>query len=82
MRRTLPLMLALVVAIAVMVIVNLFIGSVKIPVGDICSILVGQGSENEIWTNIIQRCQPGRRFCRAVVRTVGWGSVEFVGLSG
>ena len=46
-------MLALVVAIAVMVIVNLFIGSVKIPIGDICSILIGQGSENEIWTNII-----------------------------
>ena len=53
MRRTLPLMLALVVAILVMVIVNLFIGSVKIPVGDICRILVGQGSESEIWTNII-----------------------------
>ena len=53
MRRTLPLMLALVVTILVMVIVNLFIGSIKIPVGDICRILVGQGSENEIWTNII-----------------------------
>ena len=53
MRRALPLMLALVVVIAVMVIVNLFIGSIKIPVGEICSILVGQGSESEIWTNII-----------------------------
>lgn len=46
-------MLALVVAIVVMVIVNLFIGSVRIPVGEICKILVGQGSESEIWTNII-----------------------------
>ena len=53
MRRALPLILALVVVIAVMVIVNLFIGSIEIPVGDICRILVGQGSENEIWTNII-----------------------------
>ncbi len=46
-------MLALVVVIVVMMIVNLFIGSVEIPVGDICRILVGQGSESEIWTNII-----------------------------
>lgn len=46
-------MLALVVAILAMVIVNLFIGSVEIPVGDICRILIGQGSESEIWTNII-----------------------------
>lgn len=46
-------MLALVIAIAVMVIVNLFIGSVRIPVAEICKILVGQGSESEIWTNII-----------------------------
>ena len=53
MRRTLPLMLALVVAIVVMVIVNLLIGSVEIPVADICRILIGQGSESEIWTNII-----------------------------
>ena len=41
MRRTLPLILMLMVAIAVMAIVNLLIGSVKIPVADICRILVG-----------------------------------------
>lgn len=46
-------MLALVIAILVMVIVNLFIGSVRIPVAEICKILVGQGSDSEIWTNII-----------------------------
>ena len=46
-------MLALVVAIFVMVIVNLFIGTVRIPVAEICKILIGQGSESEIWTNII-----------------------------
>lgn len=53
MKRALPLMLALIVGIIVMVIVNLFIGTIKIPVGSICSILMGQGSESEIWTNII-----------------------------
>ena len=53
MKRTLPLMLALIVGIIVMVIVNLFIGTIKIPVSSICSILMGQGSESEIWTNII-----------------------------
>ena len=52
MRRTLPLILVLMVAIAVMAIVNLLIGSVKIPVADICRILVGDDS-HEIWTNII-----------------------------
>ena len=53
MRRTLPLTLALLVIIVVMLIVNLFIGSVKIPLADICRILVGAGSESEIWTNIV-----------------------------
>ena len=46
------------VAIAVMVIVNLLIGSVRIPVADVCGILFsplleGQGEASEIWTNII-----------------------------
>lgn len=53
MRRTLSLILVLLVAIVVMVIVNLFIGSVKIPVADICRILLGDSSESEIWQNII-----------------------------
>ncbi|MBQ1724218.1 MAG: iron chelate uptake ABC transporter family permease subunit, partial [Muribaculaceae bacterium] len=53
MKRALPLMLALIVGIIVMVIVNLFIGTIKIPVSSICSILMGQGSDSEIWTNII-----------------------------
>ena len=51
-RPTLPLILLLMVAIAVMAIINLLIGSVKIPVADICRILVGDDSQ-EIWTNII-----------------------------
>ncbi|MCR5315222.1 MAG: iron ABC transporter permease [Bacteroidaceae bacterium] len=52
MRRTLPLMLTMLVAIAAMAIVNLVIGSVEIPVSDICAILLGDNS-HEIWTNII-----------------------------
>ena len=53
MKRTLPLMLSLVCFIIVMMIVNLFIGTVEIPVRSICGILLGQGSDSEIWTNII-----------------------------
>ena len=53
MRRTLQLILLFLVAIVVMAIVNLFIGSVKIPVADICRILLGDSSESEIWQNII-----------------------------
>ena len=42
----------LLVAIVILAIVNLLLGSVKIPVGDVCRILAGDES-NEIWTNII-----------------------------
>ena len=57
-RPMLPLILILMGAIAVMAIVNLLIGSVKIPVADICRILIspstgGGWGEAEIWTNII-----------------------------
>ena len=39
-------------AIVVLLVINLLIGSVKIPVADVCRILMGDDS-NEIWTNII-----------------------------
>ena len=52
MKRTLPLILILTVMIAVLAIVNLLIGSVRIPMPDVCRILAG-GEGNEIWTNII-----------------------------
>ena len=39
-------------SITVLLIVNLLIGTVKIPVFDVCRIL-GGGGDNEIWTNII-----------------------------
>ena len=42
----------LIATIAVLLIVNLLIGTVSIPVPDVCSILTG-GKSNEIWTNII-----------------------------
>ena len=52
MRRPLPLLFLLVVGILVLVLVNLLIGSVRIPMLEVCRILMG-GSSNEIWTNII-----------------------------
>ena len=52
MRRTLLLIVILLISIVVLAIVNLLLGSVRIPVGDVCSILLGN-EENEIWTNIV-----------------------------
>lgn len=53
MRRFLLLSLLLVLAIILLVVVNLLIGTVHIPVADVCRILLGMGSNSEIWTNII-----------------------------
>ena len=47
-----PKFIVLLLSIAVLAIVNLLLGSVEIPVGDVCRILTGDTS-NEIWTNII-----------------------------
>ena len=44
--------IVLLVAIVVLAIVNLLLGSVKIPVADVCRILFG-AEGNEIWANII-----------------------------
>ncbi|MBR6320666.1 MAG: iron ABC transporter permease [Prevotella sp.] len=44
--------LLLLLAILVLVVVNLLIGSVRIPVAEVCRILLGYDS-SEIWTNII-----------------------------
>ena len=52
MRRTLPLIVILLVSIVVLTIVNLLLGTVRIPVGDVCRILLGDDS-NEIWANIV-----------------------------
>ena len=44
--------LMLLAAIAVLLVVNVLIGTVHIPVGEVCRILMG-GGNNEIWTNIV-----------------------------
>ncbi len=46
-------MLLLIVSIIAFLILNLLLGTVKIPVGDIIGILTGEESDNRIWTNII-----------------------------
>ncbi|MBR1719757.1 MAG: iron chelate uptake ABC transporter family permease subunit, partial [Phocaeicola sp.] len=53
MKRSIPLMLALLAIIAAMFIINLVLGSVEIPVKDVWNILIGKGSESEVWQNII-----------------------------
>ena len=50
--RSLLLFLLLSAAIAVLAVVNLLLGTVNIPVAEVCSILAGRGS-NEIHTNIV-----------------------------
>ena len=41
------------ISIVVLVVINLLLGTVRIPVGEVCSILMGAGTESEIWTNIV-----------------------------
>ena len=53
MRKNLTLTLFLVLAIVLMFVLNLLLGTVRIPVADICRILFGDGGENEIWRNIV-----------------------------
>jgi len=51
--RVIPWLIALPFIILLLFIVNLLIGSVGIPVGNVCRILLGDDSEPEIWRNII-----------------------------
>ena len=53
MRRTALYILLLAVSIVVLLVVNLLLGSVKIPAADVCRILLGDATESEIWRNII-----------------------------
>lgn len=46
-------LVALLVAIALLLALNLMLGSVWIPVDEVCNILLGSGSDNHIWTNIV-----------------------------
>jgi len=51
--RVIPWLIALPFIILLLFIVNLLIGSVSIPVGNVCRILLGDDNEPEIWRNII-----------------------------
>jgi iron complex transport system permease protein len=53
MRQTLPKIIILTVAIVVLAIVNLLLGSVDIPLKNVCQILLGNTDQPEIWQNII-----------------------------
>ncbi len=53
MRRTLVMMSVLCLLIIVFFILNLLLGTVHIPLGSVCRILLGKGDESEIWTNIV-----------------------------
>lgn len=46
-------LVALLVAIPLLLALNLMLGSVWIPVDEVCNILLGSGSDNLIWTNIV-----------------------------
>lgn len=50
-RRT--MMVMLIVSIPVFAILNLVVGSVAIPIGDVIRILTGQGCDSEVWNNIV-----------------------------
>lgn len=51
--KTALLMMLLGVSIIIFFILNLLLGSVKIPIGDIFEILLGRKNDSVIWTNII-----------------------------
>lgn len=53
MRRPLLFILLLIVLIAVLFVLNLLLGTVRIPVMDVCRILLGDEHESEIWRNIV-----------------------------
>ncbi len=52
MRNPVALTLLQVLLLVVLFVLNLLLGTVRIPVGDICGILLG-GGDNEIWRNIV-----------------------------
>ena len=56
MKGTLTKILLLMVTIVLLMVANLVIGSVNIPVADVCSILAGNDTQ-EIWSNIIWKAR-------------------------
>jgi len=53
MRRHLGLLLTLLVVNVLLFLLNLLLGTVRIPMGSVCRILLGHDGEGEIWTNIV-----------------------------
>ncbi len=53
MRKSLAITLLQVLVLLLLFVLNLLLGTVRIPVGSVCAILLGSGEENEIWTNIV-----------------------------
>lgn len=53
MRESLVITLLQVLVLLLLFVLNLLLGTVRIPVGSVCAILLGCGEENEIWTNIV-----------------------------
>ena len=74
MKRPVYIILLL-VAIVVLMVANLLIGSVRIPVADVCGILIGAES-NEIWENIIWKS----RLPQAITAIVAGAGLAVSGL--
>lgn len=51
--RKFSILTVLIVLIPLLAIVNLGLGSVSIPISEVYKILLGEGSDSEVWTNIV-----------------------------
>lgn len=76
MRRTAPLMTLLLVAIALLFVINLAIGSIDIPMKDVVAILLGNDETSEIWQNIILKS----RVPQALTATMAGAGLAISGL--
>ena len=75
-RRTAPLMTLLLVAIALLFVINLAIGSIDIPMKDVVTILLGNDETSEIWQNIILKS----RVPQALTATMAGAGLAISGL--
>jgi len=75
-RRTAPLMTLLLVAIALLFVINLAIGSIDIPMKDVVAILLGNDETSEIWQNIILKS----RVPQALTATMAGAGLAISGL--
>ena len=51
--RKFSILTVLIILIPILAIVNLGLGSVSIPIAEVYKILLGEGSDSEVWTNIV-----------------------------